>query len=773
MGNGASGRAPGHLRGPLSGPAGLPRGRISGVSRDAAAGASGHQVPRQRQGEVERTRLLDLLRSDSSPIVLVSAPGGYGKTIVASQLSRRDRRAVLWLHLDEDDNDPARFTRHLLDAVSEFVPIPGDLVERLVSNAPRAADMALPGVAAMRRELGAFLLILDDVQLLRSGGSLEVLNLLLGTVPDGSRLMLLTRSDPPLPLSRHRLDGRLLEIRGDQLALGVEETRLVAAAAGWPVDRASAAELHRRTEGWPAGVALAAQAMRASPDGSAGLARITGDRDVIADYLSEIAFSRMDDERLRFLLATSVLDWMSGPLCDVVLGAEGSGETLDRLARENLFVVPLDHRRERYRYHHLFREWLRAESARRPQPDTESIVLARAAAWHEQHGDEAEAFQYACLVGDYALAGRVTLRAWDGYANRGQIGTVRLWLDRCSEAQIESDPQLALAAAWIHLLSGEVVRGRRFLAAASRGDLDRPSADGASSLRAAVANARSADGADGASAMLRDGSFVIAAEGPLRTRWLLGGYRAVGIANVLLGHPSEARKALGEAISLSHPPGLAYVRVICAGFLAFACVDVGDWRAAGRWAGEARRLVDSRGLENTVQAAAAYTAMAMVRQHRGDAEGAKRELDEVDRVFPLIRPVPWFGAEVAVRCGEVHARIGNSRRARAFADSAREILARYPDAGILPERLRRLEHLLETGGALSLTTAEQRLLPWLPTHLTLAEIADRTGHTRSTVKTQVASIYSKLEVTTRSEAVDRLEQMGLVTTATTGEFHPA
>jgi LuxR family transcriptional regulator, maltose regulon positive regulatory protein len=774
MGNGTSGTTPRRVRGPQPARAARGSARVpsSGVIRDAAAAASRRQIPRRRQGEVERSRLLELLRSSSSPIVLVSAPGGYGKTILASQLSRSDSRAVMWLHLDADDNDPARLTRRLLDAASEFAPIPPDLVERLVSNAPRAADVMLPGLTAMRRNLGAFLLILDDVQLLHSDESVEVLTLLLGTIPDGSRLLLLTRSDPPIPLSQYRLDNDLLEIRGDQLALRVAETRLVAEAAGWRLDRAAAVELQRRTEGWPAGVALAAQAMRSSADGSAGLAGITGDRDVIADYLSEIAFSRMDDDRLRFLLATSVLDWMSGPLCDAALDAEGSTETLRHLARENLFIVPLDRRRARYRYHHLFREWLRAELERRGEPDTVATVLGRAAAWHEDQGDEAEAFKYACLIGDYVRAGRVALRAWDGYANRGQLQTMHLWLDRCTEAQIESDPQLSLAAAWIHLMSGEVVRARRYLAAASRGDLDQPSADGASSLRAAVANARSSDGADGVTAMLRDGEFVIAAESPRRTRWLLGGYRAVGIANVLLGRPAEAREALGEAIALSHPPALAYVRVVCEGFLALACVDAGDWKAARRWAREARRLVDARGLGNTLSAIVAYMAMATVKQHLGDAAGAEKELAEVDRVSPDAF-VQWLGAEVGLRCGNVHLRIGNAGRAREFADMTREYLARYPDAGALPERLRRLERHLDGAGAMAFTAAEQRLLPYLPTHLSLAEIADRTGHARSTVKTQVASIYSKLDVTTRSGAVDRLNAMGLVMTGPAGGLQPA
>jgi LuxR family maltose regulon positive regulatory protein len=719
------------------------------------------ETPRPRRAAIERLTLLERLRADQSPVVVVSAPGGYGKSILGSQWSHQDPRPNAWVQLDEDDDDPIRLTWYLLHAVGSLVPVPDELYARLAQPAPRLKAAVLPGLAELLRRGRPSLLVLDDVHLLGSDGSLEVLAFLVDAIPDGWRLMLLTRSAPTISLSSTRLQGRLLEIGADQLALSTTETQQVARAAGWTLDHSAALDLRRRTEGWPAAVSLAAHAMRHSSDGNVQIASITGAHDIIAEYLAEVALSRLDADRLRFLLSTSVLDWMSGPLCDTALGTEGSADILDGLARDNLFVVPLDARRDRYRYHHLFREWLRTELGRR-DPDAATTVLGRAAAWHEQRGDDAEAFDYARQVGDFERAGRVALGAWDRHANTGRLQTMRLWLDRCTKAEIESDPQLALAAAWVGQLSGEPALVRRYFAAVERGDLDKPSADGANSLRAALANARSAGGAGGVTAMLRDGEFVIASERSPQTRWLLGGYRAVGIANVLLGRSLAARTALEQALALSEAPAQVYVRAYSFGWLALACADLGDWDAAARSALQGRRLVDAHGFDHVLFAISTYVAMAVCKLHAGAARRAAEELTEVARLFPMAVAFPWLAADVAIRCGEAHLGVGDRAQALAYLDSARESLARYPDAGTLPQRLERLERKLDEVGELSLTSAEQRLLPFLPTHLSLREIADRTGHSRATIKTQVASIYAKLGVEGRSEAVERLESLGLL-----------
>ena len=235
---------------------------------------------------------------------------------------------------------------------------------------------------------------------------------------------------------------------------------------------------------------------------------------------------------------------MTPALCDAVLGTDDAADSLEPLARSNAFVVPLDDRGEWYRYHHLFGELLRAELERR-HPELLPVYLERAADWCEQHGSPEEAFAYAHESGDLDQAGRIALKHWDELTGSGRIETLRLWLNRCTDQELESDAQLSIAAAWVAALLGDPVRARRFIAAAERKPLDVPSADGASSLRSALAIVRCAVAPDGIHGMLRDAEYVYAAEKRESSRWLLSACRALGTANVLLGRPQEALDAFG------------------------------------------------------------------------------------------------------------------------------------------------------------------------------------------------------------------------------------
>ena len=390
------------------------------------------------------------------------------------------------------------------------------------------------------------------------------------------------------------------------------------------------------------------------------------------------------------------------------------------------------------------------------------MYLKRAADWCELHGSPDEAFAYAHESGDLAQAGRIAHGHWDELAGRGRIETLRLWLDRCTDEEIESDAQLSIAAAWVSVLLGDPVRARRFVAAAERMPLDVASADGATSLRSALANVRSAVAPDGIHGMLRDAEFVYAAEKPDGTRRLLSACRALGTARVLLGRPQEAIDVFGEALALSsHRPDLAHVRLYCLAYMAFAATEIGDRRNAQRWAVEALQLVEEARLDEAAQSTIAYAAGALAHQQRGDHTEAARQLENVRRLRPLLHGVPWLEADLALRCADISLNLGDLAGALEFARVASDALQGYPDAGTLPARLQRLEERIRRGKDYELTPAELRLIGFLPTHLSLQEIADRVCLSRPTVKTQVASIYHKLGVKSRSEAVEIVEQTGL------------
>jgi LuxR family transcriptional regulator, maltose regulon positive regulatory protein len=698
-------------------------------------------------------------------VVLVSAAAGYGKSTLVAQWSDLDPRTGCWVQLGHADNDPVVLLGRVAAALERTGPVDGALLEELSRARPRVDEVVLPLLSADLGERDPFILVLDDVDVITAEKSRAILAFLVEHVGSGSQLVLVTRGNPGVPLGRLRTSGDLAEIGNGLLALDATETREVAASGGLELSEEAAEALRQRTEGWAAAVVLAALSLRGRDDADARAAELSGDQRQIADFLLEEVLERRPEHLTRFLLATSVLERMTAPLCDAVLGTTDAAASLEDLAQSNAFVVPLDDRREWYRYHHLFGDLLRAELGRR-HPELLPVYLRRAAQWCELHGNPGRAFRYAHESGELAQAGRIALAHREELARRGQSESVRLWLDRCSDEELASDPQLSLAAAWVYLFHGDAARARRFIAAAERGPLDVPSADGASSLRSSLAAIRAVLAPDGIPQMLRDGELVYTSEKQAGTRWVTSGCRAMGVAYVLLERPQRAIDALREALALSiEHSEPAHSRVVYLGYLAFAAAEMGNRRDLQRWAVEATLLVAEAHLEETAGGAIAYTAGALAHQQRGDYAEAERQLEAVRPLRRHLRAATWLNADLALRCADVSLDLGDPAGALEFARAAGDALQGYPDAGTLPARLGRLEARIERGEDYGLTPAELRVLSFLPTHFSLQEIADRLYLARPTVKTHVASIYDKLGVPGRSEAVEVIGQFGLGSTA--------
>ena len=701
------------------------------------------------------------------PIVLISASAGYGKSTLAAQWSSRCERPAAWVNLDRGDNNPLVLLNSLVHALDRLGPVAQDLFDELSSPAPRVDDAVLPTLADELARLSPFELILDDLDVLTHPRSLALVNFLLAEIPPASQLVLVTRADPDLPLARRRVEGDVLEVRASKLALDSGETRDLAASNGANLSEPTLALIRERTEGWPAGIALALRAAGEQASGDAVADALRGTQRDIADYLVEMVLDQESEQHRTFLLATSVLRRMTAPLCDAVLASSGSYDVLKELEQANSFVIPLDDERGWYRYHHLFGELLRSELDRR-NPRLAAVYLARAGEWHEQEGsDPEEAFRCAHECGDLGRAGRIALGSAVGFMSSGHVETMRLWLLDCTDDEIGADPQLAIAAAWMYMVLGEGEKADRFLLAAERGDLDVPSADGATSLRSSFANVRSALGPGGIRQMLADAEFVYAAEREQQTPWLSAGCRAVGTANVLLGRPQAAIAAFREALMLyGTRPGLAFTRVVCLGYLAFAAADAGAWREARKWGQEAKALVVENRIEHTMVAAIACTARAMMLVKDGNFDRAAHELADARRVGHLARGTRWLSADLDLRWGALSLALGERLAAKEHSVSARAALHGYPDPGALSSRLAELETRIARAADLHLTPAELRIVPFLPTHLTVKEIAGRLHLSTATVKSHLSQIYAKLGASTRSEAVEKMDRLGLGPTAT-------
>ncbi len=339
--------------------------------------------PAGRRGTVERSALLARLVDAGEPVVSVVAPAGYGKTSLLTQWSARTPRAVAWISLDRDDNDPAVLLACLGAALAGIGPVDDGLVRATswpgLSVAAAVARRAATALAALGEPVTV---VLDHAEVLVSPDARDVVGELAVRLPPNAQLAVASRDAPPLPLGLLRAQGAVLEIGIDDLVMDAAEARELLDGVGDELAGTDAEDVVRRTEGWPVGIYLAALALRAGRGRSAAAVSFRGDDRAVADYLRSELLARVSPDRRSFLTRTSVLDRMCGPLCDAVLSRKRSSRMLEELEGSNLMLVPLDRRREWYRYHRLFQDLLHAELLR----DEQDVIVdlhRRAAAWCE------------------------------------------------------------------------------------------------------------------------------------------------------------------------------------------------------------------------------------------------------------------------------------------------------------------------------------------------------------------------------------------------------
>ena len=343
-------------------------------------------IPSLRTGTVVRARLLDRLQAASSAtVVTVIAPAGYGKSTLLALWAEADHRAFAWLTLDSRDNDPVVFLSHVAGALDQIEPVGKRLISAL-----RAPDASLFGTIVPRLGMALnaldepIVLVMDDIHEVDQQASLDALAVLARHLPDGSQLVLAGRRAPSVPLARYRSEGVLLELDATDLALTAREAGKLLRAAGIELSDSEVGELNTHAEGWAAGLYLAALAMLAvgtPPD----VSRFSGEDRFVTDYLRTELLTSLPPKEMEFLTRTSVLEQMCAPLCDAVLESSRSGSRLEAIERANLLLVPLDHQRSWYRYHHLFRDMLQAELSRR-EPELVSELHLRAATWFAENG---------------------------------------------------------------------------------------------------------------------------------------------------------------------------------------------------------------------------------------------------------------------------------------------------------------------------------------------------------------------------------------------------
>ncbi len=456
-------------------------------------------IPPRRSEVVSRPHLLARLDTGlvaGCKLTLISAPAGFGKTTLLGEWASQrigesaSERSIAWVSLDTGDSHPLGFLAYLVAAVQTVAPDFGaSVVGVLQSPQPPPIEMLLTmllnDIAAIPQPL---ILILDDYHVLDSLSVDEALSFLLDHLPPQLHLVIASREDPNLPLSRLRARGQLTELRAADLRFTpAEAADFLNGVMGLNLAEADITGLEARTEGWIAGLQLAALSLQGQKEPARFIQSFSGSHRFILDYLLDEVLHKQSEAVQTFLLRTAILNRLCGPLCDAVLGKEAGSKTqeagssvscvlppasciLESLDRANLFIVPLDNERRWYRYHHLFRDLLRQRLAQSLPPDALPAYHLRASVWYAAHGDQAEAFHHAVAAGDWARAADLAEAAWAATFRSYIQNTLFLgWMKALPDALIRARPVLSAGYAWALLDVGALEAAEAWLRDAERG----------------------------------------------------------------------------------------------------------------------------------------------------------------------------------------------------------------------------------------------------------------------------------------------------------------
>jgi LuxR family transcriptional regulator, maltose regulon positive regulatory protein len=684
-------------------------------------------LPRLRPNVVSRPRLIERLNEGlHRNLILIAAPAGFGKTTLVSEWLAGGARPTAWLSLDEGENDPARFLTYLVAALQTIAPTLGEgVLGALQSPQPPPTEAILTALLNDLTTISEqFVLVLDDYHVLDAKPIDQALTYLVEHLPPQMHLVIATREDPHLPLARLRARGHLTELRAADLRFTASEAaEFLNQGMGLSLSAADIAALEDRTEGWIAGLQLAALSLQGHQDVPGFIRAFTGDHRYIVDYLVEEVLQRQPEPVRSFLLQTSILDRLHGPLCDAVTALEEGNARLEALERGNFFVVPLDDQRHWYRYHHLFGEVLRAHLMAE-QPDQVSTLHRRASKWYQQHGSADNAIRHALAAEDFERAADLVELAVPAMRRSRQEATLLGWLKALPDELVRFRPVLSAGYASALLSSGELEGMEARLRDAERwlattADLrERPESPAAEmvvvdeeefrrlpgmialvragqalargDMSETVKNARRAlELAPEDDHLMRGGpasqlGLVSWTSGDLEaarrmtadgmTNVRLAGYisDAIGCAIVLAdiqiaqGHLHEAMTTYERALQWATAPGAPVLRGAADMYVGMSALhrEHNDLKTA------TQHLLRSQALGELAELPQNpyrwRVAMARIREAQGDLDGALDLLDKAERVYvgdfsPNVRPVAAWKTRVLVVQGRFGEALGWAR----------------------------------------------------------------------------------------------------------------
>jgi LuxR family transcriptional regulator, maltose regulon positive regulatory protein len=730
------------------------------------------QAPLSRP-RVSRPALLGLCMGAQRKLTLIRAPAGWGKTTLLADwyASATETRSFAWLALDRGDNDPVRFWTYVIEAVRTQQPAIGsDALPML--RVPRVDIVAevLPTLCAELTALSSqIVLVLDDYHLITNPEIDECLIFFVDHFPQTLELVLASRSEPPLPLARMRAGGDLVEIDAQKLSFTEQEADLLLNDLnGLGLDHEAVLRLRDRTEGWAAGLYLAALTLRGRPDAAAFIQDFAGNDRHVVDYLSAEVLVGQPEATRNFLLQTSILDRFCASLCDAVTQRPDSRRILRELEASNFFLVPLDTKREWYRYHHLFGELLRQE-LRLTESESISGLHRRACAWHREFGSASDAIYHATAAGEIADASELIFNHWLETRDSAELETILAWLGRLPTNAVKGDARLCLVKATTLQEVGRIDEANYWLEAALRSDSfvasDASTASGLAACRAINQYFRG------------DAAGIRETAGPALDHdfggtdyWRSALLTTLGTALFVGGRGDEAALVLERAVDSGEQSGHALALIHALGWCAVVYVERGDSDRAHSVTRRIHSLFSQHpGMRAYYGAAMAHIAQGALRSQHGALTEAEEELvrgiehaRRGDAKFELV-----YGLTAYARLKSAQ---GDRRRCEELLQDARAALQACVDAGVLTQLVADAEREVRIktrptsprAYADELSDRELAVLRLLRTDLTQREIGEHLYLSFNTVKTHTKSIFRKLDVSTRNDAVVRARDLGLL-----------
>ena len=608
-------------------------------------------IPPARANRVPRSRLIEQLNIPR-PLTLIAAPAGFGKTTLLSNWLPQSQHCVTWLSLDEDDNDPIRFWGYVVAALQKLRANLGeDALKLLQSPQPPPVTAIL---SALINDVSSFpdnfSIVLDDYHLIKTQSIHEALTFLLDHQPPQMHVILTTRADPPLPIARLRARDQLTELRADDLRFTRDEAAMfLNEVMGLRLSADNIAMLDSRTEGWIAGLQLAALSMQGREDVSGFVQAFSGSHRHVLTYLAEEVLEQSPEGTLSFLLQTSILDRLCGPLCDAVLGGNESQALLQKLEQANLFIVPLDDKGKWYRYHHLFAEVLQSR-LQQTQPDLISELHCRASHWFEQNGLNAEAIEHALGGKDWIHAMNLIDANLENIQLRGEVATALRWLGALPDEAIHARPIMGLSHAWLLVLGNDLKTVERRLGSVEQA-LQADQTLGLATkttLLGQVAILRQIN----ALQLDSPGEITIAAgrkllallpEDDLARRGFV--LLFMGCVQYLsFGDMQAAERCFEESIQSSRSAGDAFTEMLARAHLSQMRVISGQLHAAELPCIDLRRLASEPGWEQVHAAGLSHVMLGRILYERNDLSGALQALSPfiadimVEESYSLARP---------------------------------------------------------------------------------------------------------------------------------------